>query len=250
MKKIVYAILCGAVVLMAAGMKCPAQEPDNTAAVNSETGKVVMDSETAKIAAEWRKQDVPPPEVLQVAQEEYALNIPPEEALLPEWGVTVAALKSASLGEPFRKYTITWTSLHNYRKGDTVASIVSKTNEWQFPVLVNNELKLTFDVAKMRQGWAPVGFGCGLEKELNEILHRWPKSKGYHPVFIEIPGGGNFFTVPEKDPYNLTLIPIKPIMPYEEKRITYPRLDTLDNIVHWLTPLLEEKARRWPKRVK
>lgn len=230
-----------------------AEEPEAVTqpetAISSETAMVAMDTETAKIAAEWAEKQKVPAEVIQVANEGFSLAVRtlPDEHISKEWGVTSESLRTASLGEPFREYQITLAALRNYHKGDTVESLLSERDLWHFPVLVNNEIKIMLWVGRRVKGanleiagWG----GSNLVPEFDKIMRQWPKSKGYNPVFIEGAHYGWFFTIPEKDSYNLTLIPTSH---YIKEHTTYPGLDTVDATVEWLNPIVEESARSWEK---
>ena len=70
-----------------------------------------------------------------------------------------------------------------------------------------------------------------LAKELKALIREWPKSKGYSIVLIMVRPGEYLFTVPEKDLYNLTLIPT---LPYMRKHSTCPEPDSVENVTKWL----------------
>lgn len=247
MKKIFKIIFCVAFTPVTMGTLCAEEvkRAEPVVMVASDTEKSVMDSEAAKIAAEWKEKNKAPGEVVRVANEGFAhfLEVVGETPF-NEWKVTSKSLQSASLGEPFRVYEIAPDVLRSYHKGDTVKSLISETNIWCFPVLIGNEIKLTLEVGKLRRNgkWVAGSLKGGhFEKELNQVIQQWPKVKGYHPVLVKV-GKLNewFFTVPEKDPYNLTLIASAP---YREKRIVYSNLDTVNNVVEWVTPKVEANVR-------
>lgn len=250
MKKILYAVLGGAFVLAATGIIYSAQEPQKITTVSYEAENADMDAGTEPFkaaTAEGQQKHKVPAEVVQVANEGFPYV--PDDHIPKEWGVTIESLRSATLGEPFLRYKITPAILRNYRKGDTAESLLSetKTDIWCFPVLIDKEIKFRIEVGKRGKSadWRFVGFGSGrLEIELNKIMRQWPKSEGYNPIFMVGWDRGDpygwFFTVPEKGPYNLTPILTMSGM---EKTTPYSDLDTVDNVVKWLKPKLEEVAR-------
>lgn len=191
---------------------------------------------------EWQKKNKAPLKVVLAAKAGLPRMV--NLGAVKDWGVTDEELRTASLGEPLRKYDITIAALRSFHLGDTVVSILSGTDYWYFPVIINEEIKLILIVGKNPPSadWETGAFGYDvLARNLNKIMQQWPQSKGYHPVVIEAEHGEYFFTVPEKDYSNLTLIPT---LPYMEKKSTYPDLDTVDNVVSWLRPEFEEYVRQ------
>jgi hypothetical protein len=79
---------------------------------------------------------------------------------------------------------------------------------WFFPILLEGESKAMLVVDRDGENWKAVSFGyAGLGHELNEVLARWPESKGFHPQLIAVFQAKRFyFTVPEVNDFNLTEI--------------------------------------------
>lgn len=115
-------------------------------------------------------------------------------------------LAKAHVGTPFRVYTITPSALSNYSPGDTVSSLLSPTGMWYFPIMVNSNIRAILTVDRLNGTWRAVALGqASLARELEEVLQQWPRSKGYEPLLVMVfQAKSYFFTVPQKDDYNLT----------------------------------------------
>lgn len=115
-------------------------------------------------------------------------------------------LATASLGTPFMVHTITPSALEKYQAGMTVASILTPTTAWYFPVLIAGQTRAILAVDNIDNQWQAVSLGdAGLAKELGAVSRQWKASQGYHPMLIVVFQAHKFlFTVPEKDAYNLT----------------------------------------------
>ena len=199
-----------------------------------------MPSLTTSAVIRGKEVDQPPAEAVQAAKDGWVGHLSGIDGtdesyiLLKSWGVTRESLSSASFGEPFRKYTITREALANYHKGDPTGSLLSETNKWYFPVLVNNEPKLMLAVSKSKidSGWEAGELGSGA-LEFLKIRKEWRQSKGYNPIFIEISWGIYLFYIPAKGTDNLTLIPSAP---YMVPVTSYPNLDKVEKTLEWLKP--------------
>jgi hypothetical protein len=117
-------------------------------------------------------------------------------------------LSQAKLGGALRMHAITPDALEKSSSNGTVSSIWSETSMWFFPILLEGESKAMLIVDRDGESWKAVSLGyAGLGHELNEVLARWPESKGFHPQLIAVFQAKRFyFTVPEVDDFNLTEI--------------------------------------------
>ena len=149
----------------------------------------------------------PPPEVLEAAQ----AGLPTFMELIPA-GETAnfgfapeENLEKASLGSPFEVYTIKPEALSAYRTGETVSSLISSTGVWYFPVMMNGEMRVILTVEWMEGRWQAVGIGsAALAGELQRVINRWPRAKGYEPLIVKVFQAKEYlFTIPQADDYNL-----------------------------------------------
>jgi len=222
-------ILCGIFTILF-GVGC-------LSAVETVRQTAVSEKEKAELA-EWKEKNNPPAELLMAAKENYARWTDFKTA--KDWGITDEELRAATLGEPFRAYTINIENLLKYHKGDTVKSILSDTDLWYFPLIIKGEKKVMLLVRKGKSGigWRFAGLGYDtLAKELNNIGNFWSQSDGCNPALVN---GGfmyTFITAPAKSLYNLTLITKAP---YLKKYSTFPELDTIDNVMGWLKPEIKK----------
>lgn len=132
-------------------------------------------------------------------------RIPPAE--LGHYGFTRDdALDRAYAGIPFKVYTITPSALSHYKAGDTVSSLLSPTGMWYFPIMVNGDMRAVLTVDQLHGAWRAVAIGkASLARELEEVVRQWPRSRGYEPLLVMVfQAQSYFFTVPQKDAYNLT----------------------------------------------
>ncbi len=178
----------------------------------------------------------------------------PKESKILYGFATHDSLELACLGKPFNLHKIAPSEISQFKSGDSVSSIISKTNLWYFPVLLNNKIKSLLVVDTLNGKWAAVSLGyTNLAKELAKIRQQWPESKGFTPkIIIVFQANKYLFTIPEIDEYNLTLIDFpseeerqKPSneMPYEKNVINdlkYSNLDEISNVVKILKPLVEK----------
>ena len=115
-------------------------------------------------------------------------------------------LDLARPGAPFQLYTITPAALAGYRKGDGVSSILTPTETWLVPVVLDRRIRAILTVEGSGGGWRAVALGkAPLAAELEKVLERWPKRAGYELRLVAVfPANAYFFTVPELGDRNLS----------------------------------------------
>ncbi|MDO9541341.1 MAG: hypothetical protein Q7J98_03345 [Kiritimatiellia bacterium] len=149
-----------------------------------------------------------PEGVLQAAVEglQPFLNKIPADSLGQFGFVPGDDLNTASLGTPFLVHMIAPSAFEKYQTGMTVASIVTPTTTWYFPVLVTGQARAILAVDQIDGQWKAVSLGyVGLARELGAVGSQWKAAQGYHPMLIVVFQAQQYlFTVPEKDAYNLT----------------------------------------------
>jgi hypothetical protein len=117
-------------------------------------------------------------------------------------------LDQAYLGEPFKYYLLTPDTVLNYAKGSDVNSLLSQTDHWYFPVMIDKEARVILIVCNKQGFWKAASLGYAvLSRELGKIRQQWPTEKGYTPLLIDSLQAQKFlFTVPQYDSNNLTII--------------------------------------------
>lgn len=117
------------------------------------------------------------------------------------------------IGDPFRQFRC------SSEMNDTNFSFKSleiMNYSWLCPVMENGQNMILMEVRNENGKWKVGGlFGANIiAYEWNFVCQAWPKSKGFHPVFV-LGGFRAWFHVPEVDSLNLTHI--RPVM-YENGR--------------------------------
>lgn len=157
-------------------------------------------------------------------------------------------LATASLGTPFMVHTITPSALEQYQAGMTVASILSPTTAWYFPVLIAGQTRAILAVDNIDNQWKAVSLGyAGLARELGAVSQQWKAVQGYHPMLIVVFQAKQYlFTVPEKDAYNLTRLSANKTPATDPLQATaptpsndYATLGTAADVIKQLKPVVQ-----------
>jgi|WetSurMetagenome_2_1015567.scaffolds.fasta_scaffold206045_2 hypothetical protein len=114
-------------------------------------------------------------------------------------------LTRAYLGNPFNLSTITPQALSNYQPGDAVQTVLSKTKQWYFPVMIGQDLRAVLVVDQVDGNWQAVSLGYApLAKLLQKVRQKYPDSQGYHPILIAVFQAREYLLlVPEENTNNL-----------------------------------------------
>lgn len=109
-------------------------------------------------------------------------------------------LSQATVGDPFRVYTITPDKIMSYNKKIEFSSLISPTSLWLFPVLCHGEVRtiLTVDLVQGKQEAVAIG-SSRLARQLALIKKKWPSSDGYEHKLVRIYQAKSDFVVLSKD---------------------------------------------------
>ena len=121
--------------------------------------------------------DTPPDEVKRAAEEGLPelLSVMPREELEHFGFKSVDELKIAALGEPYQVHTITPQDLKSYEKGTKLSSLISETNLWYFPIMVDGEARTILTVDFFEGRWQAVGIGdTPLARKLQSLSTQLP----------------------------------------------------------------------------
>ena len=145
-----------------------------------------------------------PPEVFAAAQKgllPLAGDMSPDLGFVP--GDTPQMLR---LDEPFQFRTITPAAVIAYKPGQTLGSLLSDTQAWEFPVMVRGEPRALLTVDKAGGGWEAVGIGkAQLARQIESVNKRWSTSTRGALIFVVVyQASQHFFSVPGKKLENLT----------------------------------------------
>jgi len=155
-------------------------------------------------------------------------------------------LATATLGDPFLAYTITSSALDQYRVGMAVASLVTKTTLWYFPVLIAGQPRAMLVVNSLDNRSEAVSLGyAGLAKALGNVSRTWSASKDI--MFIDVFQAHQFlFSVPAQGSQNLTrLVTQEPVATGQINAAAtptddYATLGTAAGIIEQLKPVVKD----------
>jgi len=125
--------------------------------------------------------------------------IPPGD--LRYYGFSVEGeLTQATLGSPVRVSTINPDRLLRYTEQTELASFLSPTQLWFFPVLYLGEVKtiLTVDTVNGKSKAVAIG-SSRLARQLKRVQDTWPESEGYEHTFVRIYQAQSDFVVLSKE---------------------------------------------------
>lgn len=213
------------------------------------TGKILAGALAAAMSIavpSLMAESTPPEAVLKAAADglqPFIAKIPADS--MEQYGFSDgAAGNAAELGAPFLLNTITPQALEKYQAGMTVASLVTPTTLWYFPVLVGGQIRAILVVDRLNNQWQAVSLGyAGLAKELDTLSRQWKAADGYHPMLIVVFQAQQYlFSVPEKDAYNLTRLSaskaptVGPAAPFSD----YTALGTAAGVIDQLKPAVQK----------
>lgn len=150
-------------------------------------------------------------------------------------------LNDAVLGHPYLENYIHSTEVENYQEGDTIYDVMTEGSMWYFPVMIGDETKCLLGVDMMDGTWKAVVFGSAtVAKRVGLARKVWPLSEGYDPLFItRYPD--RFFSVPQVDEYNLTLLSYWPrIESEEELTLLYEDLRPLSETMAYIASQMSD----------
>lgn len=96
-------------------------------------------------------------------------------------------LSQASLGTPFQVFTIHPDEILNYGAGTSIEAIISGTDQWFFPVTVNDQVRTLLAVARIGEQWQAVSIGSsGLGQQWTDTVAQYDSSAGYTHKLVRI----------------------------------------------------------------
>jgi hypothetical protein len=150
-----------------------------------------------------------PSEVIHTATDgfsQYLKNAVPDNVKILLGFDATDNLSKATLGTPFQLYNLSADSIRNYKENTPIHSIITESQMWYFPVMIDNTVKMVMYVGKKDSVWMRAGLGSAdLARHLQEITTRWSPVKGYTPILIhQFDIGMYLFSIPQIDNFNLT----------------------------------------------
>jgi hypothetical protein len=116
-----------------------------------------------------------PSEVQKAAQsglDHFRSTVPAQE--MARMGlVTAEEVTAAVLGNPWNEYVILPASLQAYKSGMSISSLLTGTDNWIYPVLVNGQARTMMEVSLQNGNWEATTFGgTFLPQRLQEVQGR------------------------------------------------------------------------------
>jgi hypothetical protein len=144
-----------------------------------------------------------PPQALAAAREglpRFLQALPAQE--LEHYGFgDPRELSRATLGEPFRLYTLDPQDIFDCARGRLASLPERPTNRWLFPVICDARPRTILAVADLDGAWRAIEIG-GLSPapQMQELARQWPAAQGYRLRYIQVyPGGTQFVQVAKDD---------------------------------------------------
>jgi hypothetical protein len=192
--------------------------------------------------------ETPPAEVVQAAADglQPFLKAIPSGDLRHYGFVSQAEFAQATLGEPFRVYTIAPDEILNYNPGMELASLVTPTNLWYFPVFCFGEARTILTVDLMNGEWQAVAIGnSGLARQLERLRSQWPQSDGYEHKFVRVfQAQSDFLIVSEEGTVKISPLDSAALaLGMEKLREGIYGLHDPADIIPRLAPIVEENLR-------
>jgi hypothetical protein len=84
-------------------------------------------------------------------------------------------------------YTIDPQQIMDYEAGTPIGEIVSATDQWLFPVIVDGQVRTLLTVAKVGDAWQAVSVGAsGLGQQWSATLEQYSPAAGYTHALVRI----------------------------------------------------------------
>lgn len=152
-------------------------------------------------------EDIASDEVVNAAEEgvqTILLNLPPN--VTDELGLDGFDPEDTYLGTPYKIYRMEDILDTGSSEENTVASMVEATQQWYFPVMIDDEVKTFLMVDNINGEWMATSVGNGpLAKKMTKVRKKLRKKKGYKERLILSYQAKEFlYTVPKISPDNLT----------------------------------------------
>ena len=198
-----------------------------------------------------------PNEVQQVAKTGLSrfVSTIPETELAGIGFVTPEEAKAATLGSPYEQYTITPEALNSYKSGMRLASLISTTNTWLFPVMVGGVPRTVLEVTLVNGRWEAAGLGgTFLATRLNEmgtstaalLSQKGVSSSQYTTRFVRIFQALQDLMVIE----TATVDYLQPVVANPNLNLMGSTLYTPDQVIPQLKVEVQKSIQQWNERVK
>lgn len=109
-------------------------------------------------------------------------------------------IERASLGSPFRAYTIPYETLAAYTGEQKTLQMIVPMNTVIFPVLVDEQPRTSLTVNLIEGSWKAISLGGGrLAKQAANLKSLYPTTEGYALKYLTIPANSSHFMIVESN---------------------------------------------------
>ncbi|HEY5973693.1 MAG TPA: hypothetical protein VIU41_03035 [Geobacteraceae bacterium] len=132
--------------------------------------------------------DAPPDGFKEVAKREItSLNVFSIQSIHDLGFESLSDIEKVGLGKGFEIFTINPDKLLDETSSQDFQSLVSTTNVWYFPLVVEGRSKSLLKLRFTEGKWFPSGMGSSkMAKEMADFMEAWPASAGYHFRYIRV----------------------------------------------------------------
>ncbi len=138
-----------------------------------------------------------------------------------------------TLGTPFAQFVLKQDVLQE-ASTDDLGVLLGRKGEWFVPVYTRGRPACLVSVVDLDGRWEPGRLGMPeLARAWHAVTQAWPAAEGFGPVLVLYPPSQEFyFSVPQHDPPNLTLLEIRApdAASVETKRRLTPAVETLERL--------------------
>lgn len=159
-------------------------------------------------------------------------------------------LEKVELGEGFEIFTIPAEKIMDESASQDLQSLVSTTNQWNFLVFVDGEVKTIVKVDLIDGKWTPIGYGSPeFAKIMANFFNIWPASSGYRWRYVRVYQANESFTEVYLRDELLGIVPSSTLMSYKTgkplKEYDPHNLINPDGIASTLRPALKRNIEEW-----
>jgi len=119
-------------------------------------------------------------------------------------------LNRATLGEPFRIFTITTQDILSYDGQTQIGELITAIDIWYFPVMVEGRARTLLGVEKTGGVWKAASIGSSqLAEEWSRVQETYPTQLGFQKKFVRIYQATSDFVLLDQPQESSVLLPLR-----------------------------------------